>query len=375
VSPVTGSDNMMREDNTVGAAMRRIRWGRGALVFGLAGALVGVVPSRVPAAPARSRCRPFAFVANRLSGTVSAIDVKTRRKNPTDIAVGFLPFTVAATPDGKTVFVTNAGSDTVSTVDVKTRKKDPTDIPVGPFPFGMAITPDGKTAFVANNGSGTVSTIDVKTRTKHPNDIPVGANPKGVAITPDGKTAFVTNSAFISQVAPSGDSVSTIDVKTRTKDPTDIAVGSLPWWEAVTPDGKTDFVSNVVGGALSTIEVKTRTKHPTDTPVGFLPYEVAVTPDGKTAFVTNNGGDSVSTIDVKTRTKDPADIPVGTAPVGVAFTPDGKTAFVTNSGGILGTEGMPGTVSTIDVKARSKSPTDIPVGSSPYGVAVTPCRR
>jgi hypothetical protein len=31
------------------------------------------------------------------------------------------------------------------------------------------------TAFVANNGGGTVSTIDVKTRTKNPTDILVGA--------------------------------------------------------------------------------------------------------------------------------------------------------------------------------------------------------
>jgi YVTN family beta-propeller protein len=48
-------------------------------------------------------------------------------------------------------------------------------------------------------------------------------------------------------------------------------------------------------------------------------------------------------------------------------TPDGKTAFVTN--------GAIGTVSTIDVKTRTKNPTDIPVGSGPLGVAFTPCHR
>jgi YVTN family beta-propeller protein len=92
---------------------------------------------------------------------------------------------------------------------------------------------------------------------------------------------------------------------------------------------------------------------------------VAITPDGKTAFVANQGG-TVSTIDVKTRTKHPADVPVGTYPAGVAVAPDGKTAFVTNQGG---------TVSTIDVKTRTKNPTDINVGANPTGVAVTPCRR
>jgi YVTN family beta-propeller protein len=74
---------------------------------------------------------------------------------------------------------------------------------------------------------GSVATIDVKTRTKHPTDIPVGANPIGVAFTPDGKTAFVAN--------PFSGTVSTIDVKTRTKHPTDVAVGANPIGVAVTP--------------------------------------------------------------------------------------------------------------------------------------------
>ena len=83
-----------------------------------------------------------------------------------------------------------------------------------------------------------MSTIDVKTRTKNPTDIPVGANPTGVAVTPDGKTAFVTN-------VDSG-TVSTIDVKTRTKNPTDIPVGTAPGrggGHAVSPVTGTDNMS------------------------------------------------------------------------------------------------------------------------------------
>ena len=49
---------------------------------------------------------------------------------------------------------------------------------------GVAIAGDGKTAFVANYGSDTVSTIDVKTMTKNPTDIIVGAQPIRVAVTP-----------------------------------------------------------------------------------------------------------------------------------------------------------------------------------------------
>ena len=88
---------------------------------------------------------------------------------------------------------------------------------------------------------------------------------------------------------------------------------------AVTPDGKTAFVVNRDSGTVSTIDVKTRTKDPTDISVGAFPAEVAITPDGKTAFVTNQANGTVSTIDVKTRTKDAGDIPVGVEPIGVAF--------------------------------------------------------
>jgi YVTN family beta-propeller protein len=71
--------------------VRRFRWVRGVLVFGLAGALVGLGPARLSSVPARRRCRPTAFVANTGSDSVSTIDVRTRTKDPTDIAVGTYP--------------------------------------------------------------------------------------------------------------------------------------------------------------------------------------------------------------------------------------------------------------------------------------------
>jgi YVTN family beta-propeller protein len=83
----------------------------------------------------------------------------------------------------------------------------------------------------------------------------------------------------------------------------------------------TAFVPNNGSGTVSTIDVKTRTKNPTDITVGSFPLSLTVTPDGKTAFVTSQRNDTVSTIDVKTGTKNPTDIAVGTAPAGVAFTP------------------------------------------------------
>src|SRR5215211_2124661 len=114
--------------------MRRFRWVLGALVLGLSGALVGVVPDGASGVAGRSRCRPTAFVTNTSSDSVSTIDVKTRTKHPTDITAVPAPGGVTVTPDGKTTFVTNQLADTVSTIDVKTRTKHPNDIPVGSAP-------------------------------------------------------------------------------------------------------------------------------------------------------------------------------------------------------------------------------------------------
>src|SRR5262249_37802326 len=192
---------------------------------------------------------------------------------PADIAAGRAPVEWAAPPDGKTAFVANYGNGTVSTIDVKTRTKSPADIAVGTGPFGVAITPDGKTSIVTNNASGTVSSIDVKTRTKNPADIPVGNYPKGEAITPDGKTAFVTLANLAAGSEPGANSVATIDLKTRTKNPTDIPVGGTPIRVRVTPDGKTAFVT---GDPVAMINVKSRIKKPTD--IGIPGDDVAFTP-------------------------------------------------------------------------------------------------
>src|SRR5262245_42026023 len=97
------------------AVMRRFRGIRGVVVVGLAGALVGVVPDGVSALPARARCRVTAVVANAGSDTVSTIDVRTRTKDPTDIAVGSSPSGLDVTPDGRTAFTANRTSNTVST--------------------------------------------------------------------------------------------------------------------------------------------------------------------------------------------------------------------------------------------------------------------
>src|SRR5262245_66268454 len=107
--------------------MRRFPWARVVVVLGLAGALVGGVPDGVSAVAARGRCATTAFVANRLSDTVSAIDLKTRTKHVA-VSVGAAPLAVAATPDGDAACGTELRRGTESTNDLNTRTKHAVDM-------------------------------------------------------------------------------------------------------------------------------------------------------------------------------------------------------------------------------------------------------
>jgi YVTN family beta-propeller protein len=183
-------------------------------------------------------------------------------------------------------------------------------------------------------------------------EIKVGSVPQRVAITPDGKTAYVTNDLF--------NSVTPINLATNTPG-TEIKVGAGPIGIGITPDGKTAYVCN--GGANSVTPIEVATNKPgTEIKVGETPKSCVVSPDGKTVYVVNKAGNSVTPIEVATN-KPGAEIKVGSEPDDVVFTPNGKTAYVTNSAS--------NSVTPIEV-ATNKPGAEIKVGSEPFGLAVTP---
>jgi YVTN family beta-propeller protein len=99
--------------------------------------------------------------------------------------------------------------------------------------------------------------------------------------------------------------------------------------------------------------------------VGNEPIRVAITPDGKTAYVTNIGSNTVTPIATATNT---AGLPIrtGDEPGAIAITPDGKTAYVANYAS--------GTVTPIATATNTPGP-QIRVGSAgsePTAIAITP---
>jgi YVTN family beta-propeller protein len=106
---------------------------------------------------------------------------------------------------------------------------------------------------------------------------------------------------------------------------------------------------------VTPIDTATNTPGP-QIPAGNQPRFIAITPDGKTAYVTNSGTDTVTPIQTATNTAEPA-ITVGYEPYALAITPDSKTAYVADVT-------SPGTVTPIDTATNAAGPA-ITVGNAP----------
>ena len=297
------------------------------------------------AAPAGAR-QPTAFVVNSGSGTVTPVDLATRRAGPA-IPVGASPQAIAMTPGGRTAYVANTGSGTVTPIDTATRRAG-TPIRVGSAPGAIAITPDGRTAYVANTGSGTVTPIDTATgRAGTP--IRAGASPRAIAITPDGRTAYVLDWG--------GAAVTPIDTATGRAGPP-IHVGSYPFAMAFAPGGRTAYVAGYGSNTVTPVNVATGLAGP-GIPAGQAPDALAVSPDGRTVYAV--GGDSDTVIPIGTGTgRARRAIPVGYSPAAIAIS--GTTAFVVNT--------ISGTVTPVSTRTGRPGP-PIPAGVYNYPTAIT----
>jgi len=162
------------------------------------------VSHMVALAPGSSR----AFVANIGSGSITAIDLRERKKLA-DIATGNGAEGIAVTPDGKQVWVANRAADTVSVVDAGSLQVL-ASLPSASFPIRAEVTPDGRRVLVSNARSGDLSVFSVAER-KLERRVPLEVQrtsdrtgrllqelgdtsaPIGIEIAPDGKLAYVAH--------------------------------------------------------------------------------------------------------------------------------------------------------------------------------------
>jgi YVTN family beta-propeller protein len=141
-----------------------------------------------------------------------------------------------------------------------------------------------------------------------------------------------------------------------------LPAGRSPVGVAITPDSKSAYVANEAVGSVSVLATRTGAVDAT-VPVGEGAFGVAVAPDGRSAYAVALGPGNVSAIDTRShRVRATLSVgPAGTDPFNIAVTPG--AVYVTNQGAA--------TLAVIEPKSF-KTVTTIAVGTSPYGVAVSP---
>jgi len=270
-----------------------------------------VRPPGVTAGPHRDRA---AFVVNSGSGTVTPVDLRTKRADPA-IRVGARPTAIVASPDGRMLYVADSGASEVTPVNPVTRRAG-APIRVGRDPRALAITPDGRTLYVADSGSGTVTPVSTRTgRAGRP--IPVGRYPRSIAMSKDGKTAYVLDWGS-GQVTP---------IRVRGNRPgRPVSVGGYPVAAAFAPGGGTLYVASFGADTVTPVNLTTgRAGRPAR--VGAAPDALAVTPDGRTVYVVS--GDRSTLTPISTASWRPGrPVRVGYAPAAIAMSRTGTRMYV-----------------------------------------------
>ena len=139
----------------------------------------------------------MALIANRAGKSISVVSIEGGRvKHLGDVELGQEAAAVAIAPDAKRAFVVLNLANKVAVLDIDGQKVSydkANDIPVGFNPYNIDITPDGRFAIASGTGGGkdnadAVTTIAITGA--HPHVVgltTIGVGPEGIAVSPDGK--------------------------------------------------------------------------------------------------------------------------------------------------------------------------------------------
>jgi YVTN family beta-propeller protein len=147
------------------------------------------------------------FTSNIGSDTICVIEAGGGRNGwtVTPIPVGKGPEGFDLSPDGKEVWAANSGDGTVSVIEVATKRVTATLDLKTKHTNRLKFTPDGKLVLISDDGGGELLVVDTATRTERKR-LKVGQGPEGTLIEPNGTRAYVALSR--------DNAVAVVDLKT-----------------------------------------------------------------------------------------------------------------------------------------------------------------
>jgi YVTN family beta-propeller protein len=338
------------------------------------------------------------YVTSQFYKAVSIIDTESRQVAdsvqvegaPAHDGIAVICSGAAASPDGARIYITYSVEDSGGTalasslvvLDTHSRKLcNRIQVATKSRSLGVAVSPDATAVYVANFDASVISIVDPTRPDPTVDLVQVGKNPEGVALASDGRV-YVANSTE--------NSISVID--TERSDVVDtllLPLDSHPLTVAVAtnPVGETIYASvfNPTLWVISVDQNGARTPVPVTLPItpSNSPFALAVSRNGQRIYVAGTDQltrapillvlDATSSppAPVLDGSGKPVEIPVGTTPYGVALSPDDRWIYVTNQDD--------GTLSVIDARPRIPvplmsdtlgTPLRIAVGVCPAGIAV-----
>lgn len=172
------------------------------------------------------------YVTTELDNAVTVIDphnLKILAKIPTGRPESHM---LAISRDGRYGFTANVGSGTVSVLDLESRKLIDT-IAIAPVVQRISLSVDDRLAFTSDQTRPQLAIIDTRTR-KVRNWVPLPASGYGSTPTPDGKWLVIA--------LPSANKVAVLNLKSLKVEHT-IEVPAAPQEVLIRPDGAVAYVS------------------------------------------------------------------------------------------------------------------------------------